>query len=158
MRPVSSVAIFCEDLREEKSGQDSIIGTMPDNVNLPGAVMPNSSNPVQSTPMLPKLGLYLRMNLDAEEKPTQLSVRVIDAKGELIAGGGWEQHLIDKAFKDANENKMPFVGLIFKILVAPFPIFAEGKITAIATVNETDYVAGAINITFSKPTASTPPA
>jgi hypothetical protein len=32
MIPVSAVCVFCEDLREDKSGQDIIIGTFPDNL------------------------------------------------------------------------------------------------------------------------------
>ena len=37
MALVRAVAIFCEDIRAERSGQDILIGTMSDNLALPGA-------------------------------------------------------------------------------------------------------------------------
>jgi hypothetical protein len=151
MSQFSAVAVFCEDIREEKSGQDSIIGTLPDNMNIPTAIVPGQQA------LLPKFGCYLRMNLDPQDKPKELSVRLVDAQGATITAGGWEQNVLDKAFSDAIANKMPVVGLIFKVIAAPFPIVAAGQITAIAVVNGTDYVAGALNIIAPSATASPPP-
>jgi len=37
-QPVSAIAVFCEDIREEKSRQDIIIGVFPDNLNLQTSV------------------------------------------------------------------------------------------------------------------------
>jgi hypothetical protein len=152
MQHFSAITIFCEDIREEKSGQDSIVGTLPDNLIIGTSPTPGASA------MLPKFCTYIRINFDVEHKPNELSVKLIDAKDAIISLGGWEQPVIDKAFSDAAGNQMPIVGLIWKMIAAPFPIVAAGKITAKVIVNGTEYVAGVINIIGPSATVSPPPA
>ena len=53
----SAIALFCEDIREEKSGQYAIAGILPDRLN------------VKRLPtVLPKLGIYLRFHLNTASK------------------------------------------------------------------------------------------
>jgi hypothetical protein len=145
MVPFSAVCVFCEDIREEKSGQDSIIGTLPDNLIAQGP-------PPQSVPnarvFLPRMGIYLRIHLDAaQETPKKISAKVISTDGETIVQTGWDSAIIDKTFADSKENHMPVVGLIFKAVIHPFPITLEGgKIIAVAVVDGVERIAGALNV------------
>jgi hypothetical protein len=138
---ISAVAIFCEDIREEKSGQDTIVGTLPDNLNVSSP--PPSPDAVG---MLPKFGLYMRINISTADQPKEVQARLIDPKGTVIAKSDWERSVLDKAFADARANAMPITGLVLKLVAAPFPIVAMGKLTAIAVVDSKEYVAGALNI------------
>jgi hypothetical protein len=142
IQPVSTVAIFCEDVRDEASGQTTIIGTLPDNVIARGAPPVTG----ESRPRLPKLGLYLRLNIDTRAKPTALSAKVVDAEGETIATTDWQQSVIDAAFQSARSNKAPLVGFIFRCSMGPFPVVANGLVKAIVTVDGTEFLAGALNI------------
>jgi hypothetical protein len=152
MQPVSVVAIFCEDIREEKSGQDTIVGILPDNLTISAPV------PSVGTALIPKLGLYLRVHFDVKDRPKGLSIRLLSPSDNVVAQSEWQQSVIDKAFDDSAANKMPLVGLIQKLVASPFPVPQAGKIIAIATINGSDYVAGALNVIFPSATASAPPA
>jgi hypothetical protein len=148
MKP-STICIFSEDLREEKSGQDSIIGTLPDNVTL------QSTAPSQ--PMLPKLSIYLRINFNVDEdSPKDVSAMVLNTKGELIAQSWWTLEVINQAFADASAKHLPMVGLICKFLMRGLPVPEGGMIRVIAAIDGVDYLAGILNIIVS--TASSQPA
>jgi hypothetical protein len=153
MAQFSAVAIFSEDIREEKSGQDTVVGTMPDNLNVTNA--PPAPN---LRALMPRLGIYVRVNFLNDEKPKEAAVKILNTDGSLITQGGWDQSVIDKAFDDAKTNQMPFVGFIFKVVVGPLPIASGGKITAIVMVDGSETIIGALNIIIPAPNVSPPPA
>jgi hypothetical protein len=147
MQPMSAVAIFCEDIREEASGQNSIVGTLPDNLTLAAAQPPQEN----ARPLFPKLGLYLRINFDANgEPPRDLSVRLINTDGEPHPLQGWSRETVDKAFADSRENGMPVVGLILTVVAAPFIFPGAGKLMAVVNVDGADHIAGAMNVIVSQ--------
>jgi hypothetical protein len=155
MQPVSTVGLFCEDIREEKSGQDTLIGILPDNVNI--APIPGH-HPLGGMPLFPKLALYVRVHFDVGDKPRDISLKLINTDSRTISEGGWSQAVIDKAFSDAKNDQTPIVGLIQKIIIAPFPIAGSGKVLAVAIVNGVEHVAAVMNVTVLGATASAPPA
>jgi hypothetical protein len=93
--PFSAVAIFAEDVREERAGTVSLIGILPDTVVL-------SAFPA----VLPRLNLYIRISYDPNDPPSDVScgLRINDepplltqdfaaeplaqAVAETVAGGG----------------------------------------------------------------------
>jgi hypothetical protein len=141
----SVVSIFCEDIREEKTGQDTIIGILPDNMlipHIPGA--------------LPKLCVYVRVHLDIENSPQIISASLLNSDGAELALQTWEKSVIDKAFSDAKANAMPVVGLVLKAVMGPFPISAIGKIVSKLRIDDVEFVGGALNLIFSGRTESVP--
>jgi hypothetical protein len=147
MQPVAAVAIFCEDIREEKSGQDIIIGVLPDNLQ-------TGSGQAAGTAVFAKLGLYLRVHLDAHApQPKSLTVRLVLSDGAIMPLQAWAPEVVEKAFLDARATGMPLVGLVLKIVAAPLAIRMAGKIVAIVNVNDSDYVAGALNVIVLDPSA-----
>jgi hypothetical protein len=144
MSEPSAICLFSEDIRAEKSGQDTIVGTLPDNLNLEGTPPPAGA-PARA--MLPKLSVYLRINLDIDSgNPKAVAARVLNTNDDLLAQSDWTSDVIDKAFIDSRANQMPLVGLVFKVIMSPLPITGSGKIRVIATVDGTDYLAGALNV------------
>jgi hypothetical protein len=153
MTEISVMCVFCEDIREEKSEQVTIVGVLPDNLNI--AVLSPPPTPT-SKALLPKFGVYLRINLSADmERPKNVSAKVLNTGGEIIYQTEWASEVIDKGFVDTETNRLPLLGLLLKVVVAPLPVSA-GKITAIVTIDDTDHLAGVLNIIF--PNASQPPA
>jgi hypothetical protein len=150
MIPISTICVFCEDIREEKSGQNTIIGTIPDNI-----IMQKTKNVSAPIPnlrtALPRLGIYLRIHLDANRpRPKDISAKIIDPAGQAVIQTTWEKNVLDNSFSDSRKNGFPLVGLIFTSVMAPFPIPEEGgKITAMVTIEGIEYVAGALNVIVS---------
>jgi hypothetical protein len=147
------ICVFCEDVRDELSGQQSLIGILPDIINIEGPPPPTPN----SIAHLPKLGCYLRAHFFTEGgQPKEVMARIENNKGAVIARTQWKPEMVTQAFDNANSNQMPFAGLIFKFVMGPVPIGAPGgRLTAILTVDGEDSVAGALNIIL--PTASPHP-
>jgi len=147
----SAVCIFCEDIRQEKSDQDIIIGTLPDNL-VGGTELPPIPD---AQALLPRLGFYLRINFSADSaQPSRLSMKILNPKGEILAQNYWSQESIDKTFEDSKKNQMPVIGFISKVVASPLPVSA-GKLTVVVNVDDKEMIAGALNIIL--PNASSPP-
>jgi hypothetical protein len=145
------VGLFCEDIREEKSGQDSIVGVLPDNLQ------------VNQTPsMLPKLGVYIRFVLDKDDTTVRnISLKIISPGGQEIPFGEIDQ-IIEQARTEAASRDMPYAGFIAKAVISPFPIFTPGKIEVVFRVNGVERTCAALNVvslggSTPAPTASPQP-
>lgn len=137
--PVSAVCIFCEDIRQEQSGQDTLVGTLPDTLEI-------NALPIN----FPKFAIYLRVHLDVDHQPREISARVLNTNESEISAATWDQTLLDTAFAGSRANQLPIVGLIFKVLVSPLNITSAGNIVATATIDGIDYVAGSLRVTLGK--------
>jgi len=135
MLPVSIVGFFCEDIREEKAGTDTIIGIMPDNVN------------VRSIPcVFPKLGIYIRIHLDPAHDPGEIQLKLALPDGSEFSLGRFEASLVTNSIDTARAGGGPLAGLISRAVASPFRIPAAGRIRAIVTVKGTEYIAAALNV------------
>lgn len=152
---ISAVAIFCEDIREEKSGQDTIVGVLPDNLVVQSLLSPAAPNMAR---MLPRLCLYMRVHIPSQSQPKEVYATLTDPEGTIITRNEWPHDQIAKTFSDTRANGSPLAGLILKIVASPFPVVTFGRIVAKAVVDGTEYVAGALNLINSDATASPPPA
>jgi hypothetical protein len=140
MRPFSFIGIFCEDVREEVGGTHTIIGVLPDSVNIGG------------TPgMLPKLGVYIRIQLDQDANPKILKAHIRIPGGAIFQVADFGE-LISVTKEQAEATNIPFAGLIAKGTFTPLPINQSGRIEAIVEVDGTEYVCGVLNL--NQPEAS----
>jgi hypothetical protein len=132
--PFSIIAFFCEDVREETSGTHTIVGVLPDNLN------------IGATPgMLPKLGVYVRIQMPLDANPQKIVVR-IKVPGELNLELAKFDSLIEEAKTNARNIDMPFFGLIAKGTLSPLPIAAPGRIEAIVEIDGREHICGALNL------------
>jgi hypothetical protein len=141
--------MFCEDIREEKSGQDMLIGIIPDHVGL--SEIPGSMG---------KVALYVRVHLDATgPRPKRITSRLIAPNAEEVKLPDWTTDTIDRAFSDAATNGMPLVGLLMKAVVGSLHVAQGGIFKAVIDVDGTEYVAANLRVfAGTPPTASQPPA
>jgi hypothetical protein len=139
-----AIAIFCEDIREEKSGQETIVGIFPDNLN------------VSSVPgMLPKLGIYVRFHLNAAYEFRAIRTKLRVPGADDIPLGTWEEGLVAEVRENALSNGMPFAGLISKTLFAPFPVTAAGRLELVAEIDGADHICGALNVVVQEQSSTT---
>jgi hypothetical protein len=141
MRPFSFIGMFCEDIREEVSGTHTLIGILPDNINIGG--VPGA---------LPKLGVYIRIQLDKDSNPKTLKSRVKLPGGTIFEFADL-QPLIATAKAQAEEKGTPFTGLVAKGTFTPLPIPELGRIEAIVEIDGTEHICGVLNL-LPRPTAA----
>ncbi len=131
----SVVALFCDDIRSEASGQDTIVGVLPDNVAF-----------TKYPAALPKLAVYVRIHLRTATPPKSISNKLVGPEGVVIIENTVEQHLITKTLADSQRDGAPHSGIISRFVLAPFPVTAPGRLQVITTIDGEEVVAGALNL------------
>jgi len=131
----SAVALFCEDIREEKAGTITLVGIFPDNIN------------VSKVPMhFAKLAVFTRINYPVDMKPERLEVILKDAEGSETNFGSFDQAFIEEAVKRAKEKGAPIVGLITQIVAPGFPVQKPGRLVVVVKAPKSEVIAGHADI------------
>ena len=126
--------IFCESIREEKGGQDSLVGIMPDYVNIPS--IPGAFG---------ALSLYSRISFDPRNPPKEVSMKVVLPDGNEIPIA-IERELIAPAVKGSLESGHPLSTIVSRAATFGMPIAKLGHVICYAYIDGEEYVAGAITV------------
>jgi hypothetical protein len=141
------VGIFCEDVRDEVSGSHTIVGVLPDNINIAGP----PPEVADSAFMFPKMGIFLRINLDGSQRPKEpITARATFPGNPDFLLGEIGIDVIENSFADAKAKSQPIVGLIFKAVFSPLPLRMSGQAIIYATIEGQDIVSGVLNIQIPK--------
>ena len=135
MRPLTAVALFCEDIRQEKAGTDSIVGIMPDNAEvgkIPGT--------------FPKIAIYIRIQMDPTADPGPISLELRMPNGEIQPGGAFAPEVVAKSLADTREQKSPIASLILRSIVVNLTVKAPGRILAVLKHGKEETLCGFLNI------------
>jgi hypothetical protein len=143
MKDYEAIGLFCEDIREEKSGKFILIGLYTDNVN------------VTSIPgVFSKLAIYVRIHLNPAFDIREMTL-VIRAPGQQEMNiGDFDPAIIEEQRKKG--TVAPHIGLILQAVVSPFPVQAAGTIAAILKVNGEEKTVAVLNVRAMEKTKSEP--
>lgn len=116
MRDISAIALFCHDIREEKSGTYSLIGVVGDNINVPG--FPGA---------IPKFAIYVRIHVSVNWNPCEFDIFLNNSNGDRILVSKIEKELVEKTLYDAKLQGNNIGGIYSHLVASPFPIQKEGR-------------------------------
>jgi hypothetical protein len=137
------VAFFCEDIREERMGSETLIGILPDNIA------------VSSVPgMMPKLCVYVRTNFDSEYDLPPGSVIIRFPHGEDVTLGEITQDLIKTAREKTILDGGRLVGIKTRAAMANVIVKTAGRIQAIAKLGDREQLIASLNINVEPSTAA----
>jgi hypothetical protein len=141
---VQVVGFFCEDIREEKNGQVSIVGILPDHIQLPPP--PAAMLDKKATAIIPKLGLYVRMLIPMEDalQPMQISLTLPDSTSLHL--GEVDSELMEKARSEARAGGLPIAGVVFHAAMQGFQIPQAGQIVAVLKSGDTLHQFAVLNV------------
>ena len=131
----NAVALFCEDIREEMIGSETLVGVLPDNITVP-------SFPVA----VPKLGVYVRIHVNATQPPKNMRVKIIWPWDGEHPTTEIDPQIIHEATQNALRDKAPLFGIISRIRMNNVLLRSSGVIRVVATVDESDVLAGILNV------------
>jgi hypothetical protein len=136
MLPRSVVALFCDDVREEKSGKETIVGIYPDNVNVP-------SFPYT----FPRVLIYTRINTDVRDKIKKVEIRISlpEEETETIMSTA-DKKFVSETQKTAKKKGTPIVSIVGRVVASQMRVLAPGQVRLLVTVNDDEYVGGFINV------------
>jgi hypothetical protein len=143
MRLITAVALFCEDIREEQQGTSTIVGVLPDNLSV-------GSGPG----FLPKLAIYLRIQIDHAVTVSTIRARIIFSDGRELEMAPFDLGSFEAAKKESIQNSIPYTGLVAKAIISPVSIQESGRIEVIMAVNGEEFVCGMLRLIISDPAPS----
>lgn len=133
--PFASVAVFAEDIRQEVSGQVSIVGIMPDNITVPN--IPG---------MLPKLAVYVRSVIDVKaDAASDLAIALVDPAGTEITRTETSREVIYHSRHTSILQGNDVHILISQMTITPFPMVQEGRFRVVAYYGGEEYLSGSLN-------------
>ena len=140
------VGLFCDDIRPETAGSESIIGVFPDNLSVPS--LPGH---------VPKLALYVRLQLSVDEAAPEIKTLLKLPWGETLNVGSADKAIVEEAISNAAKNELPFAGVILRTFLVNFTVKSYGQVHGIVVVNGKEHICAVMNL---KPvsTASAQPA
>src|SRR5579859_7835353 len=113
--PRSAFCIFCDDIRHEVSNKQSLIGVY------------NSDMIISAAPpvFVPQLGVYLWVQSDLDDRPSQLRIRVTVPQVGEILNADLGEHVRIPLQRTEGGHKAQFQSA-FRL--SPVPLTAEGYI------------------------------
>ena len=147
---ISAIALFCEDIREEKSGMHTLIGIMPDNVS----VSRPSGKSLDDAPIA-KLCVYLRIHFAPTDEVIAGTARILTPDGNAIDLGDITQDIIEQAKAAATRLGNPTAGLLTRAKLPHFSLNTLGTFTVEVTLGSGRYVAGYVNFQHPQKEAAT---
>ena len=154
MMPIQVLTLFCEDVREEKSGTDTLLGVFTDNlrIGIPQEPMEGHAAGLQ------RLGIYTRIlaTVDEPSKALQLAIRRPDGT-EFNVSDGFTAEFIENAREDAKRSGSPVFGLIIRAIAAPFLIPNPGRHLAVVKYGDQEMISGILNLTLNSASGSEQP-
>jgi hypothetical protein len=137
----SSVCLFCEDIRHEQNGVDTLVGVLPDNINVP------------ITPaLLPKIGIYIRILFPLSKIPSKISSHLQTPwQKELVKLGEVSPKQIATAVDEARAQGSDGVRFYTKAIISPFQVPSPGTIATITSIDNRNLLAGILSFRVQQP-------
>ncbi|MCB9947887.1 MAG: hypothetical protein H6842_08670 [Rhodospirillaceae bacterium] len=135
MLPRSVVGLFCDDIREEKSGQHSLIGIYSDNINMPS--LPSA---------FPKLAIYIRITLDVTDPVKEIALSIVAPGAEEKILATLEENFIRSAQAESANKSMPTTTLISQIVTSPYVVRDPGMIVLKVLIEGVEYLSALMNV------------
>lgn len=151
----SVMALFCEDIREEKGDVVSLVGVMPDNVELvqsdgtPGSVIEGEAPRIMA-----KLCVYFRINFDPSFDIGTPDLHLIMPDGDVLPVGKISEDIVRKARAQAKEKNNVLAGVISRVVMAGFKPPKMGPMKLEAVINGESYIAGALSFRLKEEKAA----
>ena len=130
----SVIALFCDDIREEKTGAVTLIGIYPDNINVPAFPF-----------VFPKLAIYTRINMDVHDSLGKILIRISAPGKEAELLTEIDEETIAKSQMNVKKQGSPILGFINQIVAAPYVVTESGQVKITAKIEDVEYIGGVLN-------------
>jgi hypothetical protein len=156
MNKFNIVALFCQDIREEKDDVISLIGILPDNLLTP-KMTPDTVGIVRSSVrVLSSLHIYLRINFDPDFELPEALMRIVLPDDQIIEVGKISADVIAQSRSQAKEAGLPLAGVLSRLGIGGFAMPKPGILKLEVVLGEQVHLAGALNFKLVEENAISP--
>lgn len=142
MQRYSAIALFCEDIREERNGGTSLVGVTSDNIGVPA--FPGS---------MPKLGIFIRLNFNPDDQLKNIMPRLTFPDGHSVDFNSVGEAEIERAKREAIEKDSPLAGIVFRLLALNFGVPSKGRLLLDLVIDGEPQLCGSLNFELAKDSA-----
>lgn len=132
---LSAFTLFCEDVRAEKAGTESIVGIFPDNISA------DKGHPFA----FPKLAIYTRIRISLDWKIEPITVLLAANSSESMLTS-MDEEFLSKTLGDARSAGAPFATITSRAVFAPFPVPEPTRFIVVVTTASERIEAGYMNV------------
>ena len=145
---IVSQTIFCESVRNEQGGTVSLVGILPDRVDMGMAPPPVEDE--HPHPILPSLYVYSRTRLPLD-RPVKgpVTLKFSSPSGQVIVEQTFDEDFVQTSWEEAQASGNEFVLLISQFSTQPFPVLEAGRFKVVIQYDGSDFFSGAIRFDFS---------
>lgn len=134
----STLALFCDDLREEASGQQSLMGIWPDYIKL---------ETPENTVATSRMAIYVRTMIPVDEKAEDLEVSLYAGDEVVLSIASIPAEFVAKTIDEARRGGVPNAGFINRMVASAFPFASQSTLLkVIARSGEQERIAGAASV------------
>jgi len=126
MTPLSIIGVFCEDIRIEMGDIITLIGLLPDNIDIQPTHTEKGGVATNDSKFLPKLCVYARANFDPDDPVNEINLRLILPDEKEVPFGGASPDVIKLAKQQAKERGNPLAGVMMRGVMSPFQMSGGG--------------------------------
>lgn len=139
MMPLSIIGLFCEDIREESGEIYTLVGLLPDNINVelaPAQGEQKTTVPSSQNRVLSKLCIFARANFDPDDPINRIDFSIVLPNDQRVELGAIKEDVFEKAKLQAKENRSPLAGVILRSILAAFRMSKPGLVRLEATIGK----------------------
>ena len=145
MQSFNIMALFCEDIREEKSGTFTLISILPDNVTVAKPTSERDDSKGIQHRALSRICVYVRINFDPNYDLPDPSMRLVSPDGNIMELGNIGAEVIARARDEAKARGNTLAGVIFRATFERFQVQKSGAVTLEIQFGDEVQIAGALN-------------
>jgi hypothetical protein len=155
------MALFCEDIRDEANGILTLVGILPDHINVANPPDKDGNAPIPDPAAqhknLSRFSVYARIGFDPDYDLGEPVFTLKLPHGEILALGTVTADVVTKAKREAKERGTPLAGIVFRVAFGSFPLKKLGVAKLEVKIGKRTILAGALNFTAEnqKATSST---
>jgi hypothetical protein len=140
----SSAGLFADDIRSEEHGQFTLVGVMPDNVNI--------EFPESNVAILPRLAIFVRSSFDVAQKIQSDLVISFRSPAEVEISSLVSTAVeLQEEVNRARDNGAPMMSMHSRMIMTPFPLLERGRYTVTASYDGETRLAGFLNVVEATP-------
>lgn len=144
IQALAATAIFAEDLRQEASGQVTIVGVLPDNLE---AEFPQGSGDA----MFPKLSVYTRTMIDIDKfDGSNVRCFLQSPSGNTIFDFTAESAVLLGEAAKGKAQGASYLTVIHQAVLTPFNFSEAGRYSVVIEYAGQTVVAGSINMIITR--------
>lgn len=148
MYPTNVMTVFCEDIREEKNETFTLIGVLPDTMNVSAPSDGDKAGTSIVDPSvrpLTKLCVYTRVHFDPKKDIGEPSFRLILPNDQTVNLGLVEAAMIKKARDEAIANGNILAGVVGRAVLGGFQLPKLGVLKLEVDIGGKTYLGGSLN-------------